>query len=216
MLMTVKTADRRRKASQEIHSALDILLERLKFDEVGRLAADLTQLAGRPGIFLKVLSFARSMTDEQGEDESSAPTLKLLGGGHGALLDAAEAMRRLDVITETATLETCVESELLGPEAMADRLGVSRSTLHNWRRDGQVIALRKGLRNHVYPVRQFAGKAPLAGVAEVLAVIADPDEAWEWLVTPSIYTAGEPPLTLLERGEVDAVRRAADSALDFA
>ena len=65
-------------------------------------------------------------------------------------------------------------------------------------------------------MRQFASKAPLAGIAEVLAVMADPDEAWEWLITPNTYTDGELPLALLERGQVEAVQRAADSALDFA
>lgn len=214
--MTAKAANRRREASQEIHSALDSLLPRLKFEEVGRLAADLTRLAARPQIFLKVLSFARTIADEQGAGDTAASTLKLAGGGHGALVSEEEGARRLDAIAETAAPETWAASELLGPEAIIGRLGVSRSTLHNWRRDGRVIALRKGLRNHVYPVRQFAGKSPLAGIIEVLAVMADPDEAWEWLVTPNKYTGSEPPLALLERGQVEAVQRAADSSLDFA
>ncbi len=213
--MTAKAAERHREASQEIHSALDALLPRLKFDEVGRLAADLTQLAARPNVFLKVLSFARTMAAEQGEGAATAPTLKLVGGGHGALIEVGEGARRLDAVAEAASPESWAESELLGPEAMVERLGVSRSTLHNWRRDGRVIALRKGLRNHVYPARQFAGKTPLSGIPEVLTLMADADEAWEWLVTPNTYTEGEPPLNLLERGQVEAVKRAADSALDF-
>jgi hypothetical protein len=214
--MTANATERRREASQEIHSALDTLLQRLKFDEVGRLAADLTELATKPKVFLKVLSFARTMAAEQDADTPMAPKVKLAGGGHGALIDAKEGARRLNAVAETTAPESWAESELLGPEAMVERLGVSRSTLHNWRRDGRVIALRKGLRNHVYPVRQFAGQAPLAGIAEALAVMADPDETWEWLVTPNTYTEGEPPLILLERGQVKAVQRAADSALDFA
>jgi hypothetical protein len=214
--MTANAADNRREASREIHSALDSLLPRLKFEEVGRLAADLTRLAARPQIFLKILSFARMIAEEQAESGTAARTLKLRGGGHGTLIDEQEGARRLDAAAETVSPETWTQSEVLGPEAMIEHLGVSRSTLHNWRRDGRVIALRKGLRNHVYPVRQFAGKAPLAGISEVLAVMADPDEAWEWLVTPNTYTEGEPPLTLLERGQVGAVQRAADSSLDFA
>jgi hypothetical protein len=214
--MTANAADRRREASQEIHSTLEALLQRLKFDEVGRLAADLTELAARPKVFLKVLAFARTMAAAQDDTTPVAPSLKLVGGGHGALIDAEEGARRLDAITETVAPEAWAESELLGPEAMVERLGVSRSTLHNWRRDGRVIALRKGLRNHVYPARQFAGKAPLAGIAEVLAVMADPDEAWEWLVTPNPYTEGAAPLASLERGQVETVQRAANSALDFA
>lgn len=213
--MTANATERRREASQEIHSALDAVLRRLKFEEVGRLAADLTELATRPNVFLKVLSFARTMSAARDDAAATAPSLKLTGGGHGALIDAEEGARRLDAVAETAP-ESGAQSEVLGPEAMVGRLGVSRSTLHNWRRDGRVIALRKGLRNHVYPVRQFAGKVPLAGIAEALAVMADPDETWEWLVTPNTHTKGEPPLTLLEQGQVEAVRRAADSALDFA
>ena len=213
--MTAKAAGNRREASREIHSALDSLLPRLKFEEVGRLAADLSRLAARPQIFLKVLSFARTIAEEQGDSDTAARTLKLAGGGHGTLIDEEEGARRLDAAAETASPETWAQSDLLGPEAMIEHLGVSRSTLHNWRRDGRVIALRKGLRNHVYPVRQFAGKAPRAGIAEVLVVMTDPDEAWEWLVTPNVHTAGEPPLTLLERGQFEAVQRAADSSLDF-
>lgn len=214
--MTAKAADRHREASRDIHTALDAILPRLKSNEVGQLAQDLTQLAARPRIFLRALSFARTMADEHANSEPAPPALRLKGGGHGALVDQKEGARRLNAAAVPGVPETWAESELLGPEAIAERLGVSRSTLHNWRRDRRVIALRKGLRNHVYPVRQFAGKAPLAGIAEVLAVMADPDEAWEWLVTPNPYTEGSAPLTLLERGRVEAVQRAADSALDFA
>ncbi len=214
--MTTKATDRRREASREIHSALDSLLPSLRFEEIGRLAEDLTRLAARPRIFLKVLSFARTMADEQEGGGQATSVLDIVGGGHGELVGEREGARRLDAVAETTAPETWAKSELLGPEAMRERLGVSRSTLHNWRRDGRVIALRKGLRNHVYPVRQFVGNAPLAGIAEVIAVMADPDEAWEWLVTPNTYTEDEPPLTLLERGQVEAIRQAAESALDFA
>ncbi len=213
--MTVKAADRHRQASQEVHSALDALLPRLEFDELGALAADLVELAASPKVLLEVLSFARTMA-AVGSDAAATPALKLVGSGHGPLISLAEGTRRLNAAAETAAAESWAGPELLGPEAMVERLGVSRSTLHNWRRSGRVIALRKGLRNHLYPVRQFAGKAPLAGIADVLAVMGDPEDAWEWLITPNTYTDGEPPLALLERGQVEAVQRAADSMLDFA
>lgn len=214
--MTAKTANRRHDASREIHSTLDILLPRLKAAEVGRLAADLTQLATRPQILLQVLAFARTLADSHDQDDPTPSRLTLVGGGHGALIDGREGVRRLESIAVSVSPETWAESALLGPEAIIAHLGVSRSTLHNWRRDGQVIAIRKGLRNHVYPVRQFAGKAPLAGIAEVLAVTGDDNEAWEWLVTPNPGTDGKPPLLLLEAGDAARVQRAADSALDFA
>jgi hypothetical protein len=210
------TADRRRKALQDVHSALDALLPSLESEEVGRLAADLTELAGRPRMLIKVLSFARTMAEDQGAGAETTPAVRLVGGGHGDLIGVEEGVSRLDAVTEASAPEVWAQSELLGPDAVIERLGVSRSTLHNWRRGGRVIALRKGLRNHVYPVRQFSGNAPLAGIAETLATMTDPKEAWGWLVTPNGYTDDEPPLALLERGQVEAVRQAADSALDFA
>jgi hypothetical protein len=214
--MTAKSVGRRREASQNVHSALDALLPSLELEEVGRLASDLTELAGRPGMLLKVLSFARTMAEDRGGGAPTAPPLRLVGGGHGDLMGVEEGARRLDAVTEVAAPEVWAHSELLGPEAVIERLGVSRSTLHNWRRGGRVIALRKGLRNHVYPMRQFSGSAPLVGIAETLVTMTDPEEAWGWLVTPNGYTEDEPPLALLERGQVEAVRQAADSALDFA
>jgi hypothetical protein len=104
--MTANATERRREASQEIHSALDTLLQRLKFDEVGRLAADLTELATKPKVFLKVLSFARTMAAEQDADTPMAPKVKLAGGGHGALIDAKEGARRLNAVAETTAPES--------------------------------------------------------------------------------------------------------------
>jgi len=93
------------------------------------------------------------------------------------------------------------------------RLGVSG----RWRRrDDLVIALRKSLRNHVYPLRQFVGGKPVAGIALVIEAIGDADEAWEWLVTPNARTAGKEPIEFLRRGQADAVVRASKIAVDFA
>jgi hypothetical protein len=53
-------------------------------------------------------------------------------------------------------------------------------------------------------------------MAETLAVMSGPDEAWEWLVSPNAHTRAGPPVALLEQGDVDAVLPAASRALDFA
>jgi len=214
--MSAIVAERIQAAAVDVHSALDSLLPKLRSDELGRLAHDLALLADRPTVLLEALSFACTLMRENPIVEAATPALRLTGGGHGALIDEGKGVRRLEAIIESSEPETWAQSDLLGPEAIVERLGVSRSTLHNWRRDGRVIALRKGLRNHVYPVRQFAGAAPLAGIAEILAVMGDAEETWEWLVTPNTYTGGKPPIAWLEGGQVDAVRHAADSALDYA
>ena len=95
-------------------------------------------------------------------------------------------------------------------------LGVRRSTIHNWRTGGQIVGLRKGLRNFVYPSAQFDGKAPVAGLAEVIAAHADAEIAWEWLIAPNPATGWEPPLVPLRRGAKEEVLRAIDSQLDYA
>jgi hypothetical protein len=213
--MTVSSAARRRESAQHVRTAVDAVLPRLKTEEIDQLAADISELGARPQILLRAISLARALVDEQ-TPKHVLPALHLTGSGHGRVISPDEGARRLEKISELSPPETWAGSDLLGPEAIAERLGISRGTLHNWRRDGQVIALRKGLRNHVYPVRQFSDTGPLAGIGGVLSVIDNPDEAWEWLITPNRATRGEAPLVLLERGESELVHKAASSALDFA
>jgi len=106
--------------------------------------------------------------------------------------------------------------KFLKDEALSRKLEVARSTVHNWRRDDLVIALPKGVRNHVYPLRQFVGSKPVAGIAPVIEAIGGAEEAWKWLVTPNAHTSGKQPIELLRRGQVDAAVSASKSALDFA
>ena len=50
--MTAKSADRRREASQEIHSALDALLQRLKFDPASASAPFVATLVDVTGLVI--------------------------------------------------------------------------------------------------------------------------------------------------------------------
>ena len=80
--MNAKTADRRREAYKEVHSALEALLPSLEIEEMGQLAADLSALAGRTTLLLKVLCFARTMAEDPGGGETTAPPERLVGDGH--------------------------------------------------------------------------------------------------------------------------------------
>ena len=103
--------------------------------------------------------------------------------------------------------------DVAGPGEIEARLGVKRSTLHDWRMRGAVIGLKTGARKHVFPLAQFIDGRPVEGMAHVLGVIGDPRAAWRWLTTrkPSI---GGAPLDLLKRGKLDDV--AAAARRDFA
>jgi hypothetical protein len=217
--MTAKAAERRKQASERIHTALGILLPQLAFDEIDRLAEDITSLAHAPRIFVQAVTFARSVASEAPHEarvDERLPPLRIVGKGHGELIDEREGARRLELSAADTPPETWAGSEVLGPEALSRKLSVARGTVHNWRRDRLVIALRKGVRNHVYPLRQFVGGKPVAGIASVIEAIGDVEEAWEWLVTPNAHTSGEEPIELLRRGQADAVASASKSALDFA
>ncbi len=147
--------------------------------------------------------------------EETGEARNLGGGGLGKLLSKAEGMARLDTITREDDSDLSAETELLGAGEMAERLGVARTSLDNWRRAHKILAFRKGVRNYVYPVRQFERLAPLEGLDRVRAHFSDDDTAWEWLVTPNRYTGDAAPIERLRKGKIDEVARAAEGALDY-
>ncbi len=142
--------------------------------------------------------------------------LVLRGSGIGPVVSAAEGSRLLDAITVDDDSADWAESELVGAGELVERLSISRGTLDNWRNAGKIIALRKGLRNFVYPLRQFDRRRPLEGLDAVAERFASAEEAWEWLVAPNYMTSGKPPIEALRDGNVSAVSGAAAGAFDYA
>jgi uncharacterized protein (DUF2384 family) len=98
---------------------------------------------------------------------------------------------------------------------MAERLQISLATLEAWRRANRAIAFRNETGDYIYPVRQFDGSEPVAGLDRVVAFFPSLDEAWEWLVTPHKYTDGEAPIERLRSKHVDEIVRAAEGLNDF-
>lgn len=152
----------------------------------------------------------------QPTDSENAPQRRFEGAGMGAVLSLEDALQRLDASTVDDTSPDWAETELLGAGEVADRLGVVRTSINNWRAAGKVIGFQKGVRNYVYPSRQFKDHGPVKGIERVLEHFSTPEDAWEWLVTPNRITHGEPPINLLHADQVDEVARAAEGALDFA
>ena len=147
---------------------------------------------------------------------SQAYTRVLTGSGIGPVVSAAEGGRLLDAITVDEETADWVESDLAGAGELVERLGISRGTLDNWRKANRIVALRKGLRNYVYPLRQFERRKPVDGLDRVLALFSSPEETWEWLVAPNRMTDGQPPIEMLRSGDVSTVTSAAEGAFDYA
>ncbi|WP_322417667.1 antitoxin Xre/MbcA/ParS-like domain-containing protein [Mesorhizobium huakuii] len=96
-----------------------------------------------------------------------------------------------------------------GSTYLEENLRIARSTLHRWQRRGDVIALRKGGRKHVFPLAQFVDGRPVAGISDVQSLIGNPRLAWLWLTRPAAQLDGRVPIDLLRQDQINEVVEAA-------
>ncbi|WP_348627040.1 antitoxin Xre/MbcA/ParS toxin-binding domain-containing protein [Mesorhizobium sp. WSM3873] len=99
--------------------------------------------------------------------------------------------------------------EVAGSTYLEEKFRIPRSTLHRWQRRGEVVALRKGGRKHVFPLAQFVDGRPAPGIGEVLAAITNPRLAWFWLTRPSPELDGRTPIEMLREDMIEDVVRVA-------
>ena len=134
------------------------------------------------------------------------------GEGLGQPLTAEQISERKKKLSRTPYSDWA--GELLGPSDAAEALDVSRSTLNNWKRDGEIIALPKGKTHSVIPMAQFEEGSILSGIKEVLAAAhGNKIGAWRWLVYPHVDFDGDAPIDALRDGKVDEVARLAEVSL---
>ena len=186
--------------------------------KVERMALnDLVELASTLKIAVPAAERAIRRREPKSVSRTAAPKGRVLqGGGVGPIVSVAEGGRLLDAITIDDEATDWVESELVGAGELVQRLGIARGTIDNWRKAGKIIALRKGLRNFVYPLRQFDRRRPVEGLDLVAEHFASAEEAWEWLVAPNRMTDGKAPIDALRAGEIRSAVSAAAGALDYA
>lgn len=176
-----------------------------RLDPLGDRMAELMAAALR----VVTASTGRAVRIVDVEAGSSESVSMLTGEGLGKPLTDRAASAALDQLTVATPLEAWA-GEVLSSQAVATRLGLSKTSINNWRQDSAVIALPKGRRNYVYPVAQFRDHAVLPGIDGVLAAAGgDSRVAWRWLMTPHVDFDGKPPLTALQAGQAEAVVAAA-------
>ncbi|MBZ9992309.1 antitoxin Xre/MbcA/ParS toxin-binding domain-containing protein [Mesorhizobium sp. BH1-1-4] len=133
-------------------------------------------------------------------------------GATGTTTLSAEA-EPLPVLPQSDDLESMLIEDWAGRVAgstyLEENLRIARSTLHRWQRRGDVIALRKGGRKHVFPLAQFVDGRPVAGISDVLELIGNPRLAWLWLTRPATQLDGRIPIDLLRQDRAEEVVEAA-------
>ncbi|BCH05062.1 hypothetical protein MesoLj131b_70610 (plasmid) [Mesorhizobium sp. 131-2-5] len=97
--------------------------------------------------------------------------------------------------------------EVAGSTYLEEKFRIPRSTLHRWQQRGEVVALRKGGRKHVFPLAQFVDGRPAMGIREVLAAISNPRLAWFWLTRPCPELDGRIPIKMLREDLIEDVAR---------
>ena len=100
---------------------------------------------------------------------------------------------------------------ILGVSAAAGRLEVSRTTVYEWVERKTLLAWRSTKRGLNIPAAQILGPGRVvAGIADVIDAIEDPELAWEFLCQEWPFEdAVAAPLDLLKAGRLDEVLDAA-------
>jgi excisionase family DNA binding protein len=125
-----------------------------------------------------------------------------------------EALRRLVV----ARGSDSGEGRVLSISEAAELLQVTRVTVYAWIESKRLLAWRATRRGVLIPAEQIVGVGEVVpGIAQVLAVIPEPEAAWDFLSEESAFVDSENsvrPIDELRQGKVEAVVAAAHSFLE--
>jgi excisionase family DNA binding protein len=125
-----------------------------------------------------------------------------------------QALRRLVV----ARSSDSGEGRVLSISEAAELLDVTRVTVYAWIESKRLLAWRATRRGVLIPAEQILSAGEVVpGISEVLAVIGEPEAAWDFLNEESAFLDPEKPMRpidALRQGKVEAVVAAAHSFLE--
>jgi len=187
------------KIAGSIASAVTLLSPKHR-RAIDAIHADLPGLASK---FVRALAAEAARRSEAGTDGATGLPSASPADTDGPVPSSARADDLESMLIEDWA------GRVAGSTYLEENLHIARSTLHRWQRRGDVIALRKGGRKHVFPLAQFVDGRPVAGIRDVLSLISNPRLAWLWLTRPAAQLDGRIPIDLLRQDQVEEVVEAA-------
>ena len=120
----------------------------------------------------------------------------------------AEAELRWPAVRE---LLLSVEGPPLSPLEASALLGTDEQEVERTRQKHQIVGVPDGTGSFAYPRWQFGADGPLPGLPELVIALRD-DDPWTlvtFVLAPNARLNDETPLSMLRRGDVEGVLRAA-------
>ena len=173
-------------------------------------------LTVRPALSRAAVQFVEKHPNEVTGIVASALEAAALEAGLVPLKERVvpEALRRLVVARSSES----GEGRVLSISEAAEALEVTRVTVYAWIESKRLLAWRATRRGVLIPKEQILGAGEVVpGICEVMAVIPDPEAAWDFLSEESAFVDPENsvrPIEALRQGNVDAVVAAAHSFLE--
>jgi len=165
-------------------------------------------LSRRAALFVE--QHPNAVTDIVAEALEEAAAVEALGRKAPAI---PERLRRLVVAHDRSD-----PGRFLSISEAAERLEVTRVTVYAWIESKRLLAWRATRRGVLIPSEQILGAgAVVPGIERVLAVIPEPEAAWDFLNEESAFVDPDKllrPMDALKAGAVEAVVAAAHSFLD--
>jgi excisionase family DNA binding protein len=173
-------------------------------------------LTVRPALSRAAVQFVEKHPNEVTGIVASALEAAALEAGLVVAAERAlpEALRRLVVSRGSES----GEGRVLSISEAAELLEVTRVTVYAWIESKRLLAWRATRRGVLIPAEQIVGAGEVVpGIREVLAVIGEPEAAWDFLSEKSAFLDPERslrPIDALREGRVEAVVAAAHSFLE--
>jgi excisionase family DNA binding protein len=174
-------------------------------------------LTVRPALSRAAVQFVEKHPNEVTGIVANALEAAALEAGLVPLKDRVvpEALRRLVVPRSSDSNQ----GRVLSISEAAETLEVTRVTVYAWIESKRLLAWRATRRGVLIPAEQIMGGAGevVPGISDVLAVIPDPEAAWDFLSEESAFVDPDSsvrPIDALRQGKLEAVVAAAHSFLE--